>query len=829
MGRELHRIITPERFYEAHKMGFAHFQKSGKGAAIGQTLELPAIRKDGSEFPIDLSLAAIHLDNGWGAVGLARDITDRKNAEIELKASEEKYRNLMENISVGVTMINPAMEIVTMNKQMKEWNPNVTLSEIPVCYKSFNQPPREDICPYCPTVKTLKDGEIHKSVTSTPTPNGIMNFKVVSSPIKNNEGAVVAVIEFVEDITSEYRAEEMKNHLASIVENTDEAIIGETVDGTIISWNSGAKKLYGYTEEEVKGENISIIVPDAQKTKIEEIINNTKNGVKVERHETQRKTKEGDIVDVLLTVSPIKDTEGAIIGASSISHDISEKKKLERMKDEFISTVSHELRTPLTSLRGSLGLLVGGVMGVMEPEIQGLLEIAHNNTDRLVRLITDMLDLQKIESGRIQMRFGNTDLGELVFKSVEEMSAFANDNNVKIVSDIPKLSVVADPDRTIQVLDNLISNAVKFSPIDSEVHIYAEHLNGSVTLCVKDSGPGIPAEFEQRIFQKFQQADSSLTKQKGGTGLGLAICKAIVEGHGGKIWYESASGSGTTFKFTLETVKTTASSNECAASERGTFAKEKRLLLINDNEEFLHLLKSVLSRSGYLIDIANDALSAMKLAEENKPDTIILDVELPDRSGFDMLMQLKENENFRDVPVIILSAKGPKDYKHVLMPPVLDWLYKPVDMDRLFRALENSAGTDKTPTLLVIDDDIDLQKFLKVAFESKGICVKTASSGREGIEILKSVRPDLIILDIMMPNGDGFFVAGAMREKPELFQIPVVIYSAKELSAAEKEKLSLFKTEFYTKLKIPEDIFTNQIHQMVKSLVDYKNKTSLAR
>ena len=234
-----------------------------------------------------------------------------------------------------------------------------------------------------------------------------------------------------------------------------------------------------------------------------------------------------------------------------IVRDITERLVVDRMKDEFISMVSHELRTPLTSIRGSLGLLAGGVMGAFPEKAQHMAEIAVNNTDRLVRMINDILDVQRMESGKISMERTACDCADLMTQAAEVTGDMAREAGITLEVSPESVPVWADPDRIVQTLTNLLSNAMKFSPRSSTVSLAAQRQKEQVVFQVKDQGRGIPAEYLDRIFERFQQVDASDSREKGGTGLGLAICRSIVQQHGGRIWAESTVGEGSTFSLTL--------------------------------------------------------------------------------------------------------------------------------------------------------------------------------------------------------------------------------------------------------------------------------------
>lgn len=263
--------------------------------------------------------------------------------------------------------------------------------------------------------------------------------------------------------------------------------------------------------------------------------------------------KDGSRFPVLLSVTALRDKADMITGFLEVGIDITERKQVERMKNEFISLVSHELRTPLTSIRGALGLVSGGVLGDIPPEARAMIDIANEDTERLVRLINGILDVEKIEAGKMDFHKEQLDLVALVKQSIEKNRPFAMQSQVEFVfiSDVSEAKVRADADRIIQVLTNLISNAIKFSPAHGYIHLGIERRDSYYRVSIKDEGPGIPEEFRDRLFQKFAQADSSASRRSGGSGLGLSISKAIVEKHRGRIGVDSIPGAGATFYFEL--------------------------------------------------------------------------------------------------------------------------------------------------------------------------------------------------------------------------------------------------------------------------------------
>jgi signal transduction histidine kinase len=267
--------------------------------------------------------------------------------------------------------------------------------------------------------------------------------------------------------------------------------------------------------------------------------------------------KDGSRLTVALTLSPMHGDQGEVVGFVGVATDITARKAMDRMKDEFISIVSHELRTPLTGIRGSLGLLAGGVLGPVSPQAQRMLDIAVSNTDRLIRLVSDMLDLERMQSNRAELQKVRCDLGDLLQQATDVMRPQAERAGVGLDVDPLAVSVQVDPDRVVQVLTNLLSNAIKFSSAGTRVCVSAEPVGGGrVRVDVRDQGRGIPAEQLEHIFERFRQVDASDSRAKGGSGLGLAICRMIVEQHGGRIWAQSTPGQGSTLSFELPTAAT---------------------------------------------------------------------------------------------------------------------------------------------------------------------------------------------------------------------------------------------------------------------------------
>jgi PAS domain S-box-containing protein len=386
--------------------------------------------------------------------------------------------------------------------------------------------------------------------------DGVHTLLRVKFPIRDSAGEVKTIGTIGTDITARQRAEvalrESEERLRSIMDNSPLIIALKDAEGRYVTANKFSIEIFGLTEDEIIGKTAYDLFPKELADDIREEerkVFETRSAIEVE---TIMPTPNG--LRPFLTVKfPVLGASGNPIGIGLISTDITERKKLDRMKDEFVSMVSHELRTPLTSIKGSLGLVVGGALGALPNKAKEMVDIAHRNAERLINLVNDILDIEKLESGRIEFQIQSLDLSDLVREAVETNKGFAEEHGVKFVfADFaPKVVVRGDSNRLTQVVANLLSNGAKFSPENGEVEISVVSQYGVATVSVSDHGPGIPEDFREKIFERFSQADASNTRKKGGTGLGLSITKSIIESHGGAIGFDSEVGVGSTFFFTL--------------------------------------------------------------------------------------------------------------------------------------------------------------------------------------------------------------------------------------------------------------------------------------
>jgi signal transduction histidine kinase len=451
-----------------------------------------------------------------------------------------------------------------------------------------------------------------------------------------------------------------------------------------------------------------------------------------------------------------------------------ERKRLERLKDEFVSTVSHELRTPLTSISGSLGLLMGNAAGSLPKPMARLLAIAHTNSQRLVRLVNDILDIEKMQAGRVAFNFSRVEVGPLVAQAIEANRGFAEGYGVRIrLEDAGAAADVrADPDRLLQVVTNLLSNAIKFSPADNEVVVAIEKGTDIVRLTVRDHGPGIPVDFKPLIFEKFAQADAGDARQKGGTGLGLSIVKQIVDRLSGEVGFADAPGCGTIFHVQLPCWDHVAS----LAIDRDAKPNSGRLLLCEDDLDTALTLREQLRQVGFATDFAYSINDALARAMTTQYHAILVDIHLPDGDGVSLIVSLRALPQYRETSIIVISAdpsRGRDDLRSSKLN-VVDWLNKPVDFDRLVRLLAKPvvAEANRRPRILHVDEDNAVAHALSEIGD-----VVTVNSIEEAQRALKARDFDLAVLDVALAKGAGPDLLPDLRDSKGNV-IPVVVFSA---------------------------------------------------
>jgi signal transduction histidine kinase len=473
-----------------------------------------------------------------------------------------------------------------------------------------------------------------------------------------------------------------------------------------------------------------------------------------------------------------------------------ERKRLERLKDEFVSTVSHELRTPLTSISGSLGLLMGNAAGSLPKPMARLLAIAHTNSQRLVRLVDDILDIEKMQAGRMVFNFSRVEVRPLVAQAIAANRGFAEGYHVRVrLEDGPvRTDVRADPDRLLQVVTNLLSNAIKFSPAGHEVVVAIEKATDMVRLTVRDHGPGIPVDFKPLIFEKFAQADAGAARQKGGTGLGLSIVKQIVDRLSGEVGFGDAPGGGTIFHVQLPCWDHVAA----LAIDGDTTPAAARILFCEDDLDTALTVRQQLRQIGFATDFAYSVDDALKCAAAVQYRAILVDIYLPDGDGISLIVRLRELPQYRDTSIIVVSAdpsRGRDDSRSSKLN-VLDWLSKPVDLDRLIRLLAKplTHEVNRRPRILHVDQDNVVARALGEIGD-----VVSVGSIEEARRALRAGDFDLAVLDVALAKGGSSDLLPDLRDSKGNV-IPVVVFSANGVNLASDTQVQAALAKSHTSI-----------------------------
>jgi PAS domain S-box-containing protein len=512
--------------------------------------------------------------------------------------------------------------------------------------------------------------------------------------------------------------------LAAIVESADDAIVGKTLDGVITSWNRAAETMYGYTAAEAIGRHITLIIPRDRWAEEDEVLARIRRGERVDHFETVRVARDGRTIDVSLTMSPIIDSQGRIVGVSKIARDISERRRVEqeradllareqaaraeaealnRSKDQFLAVLSHELRTPMNAIYGWAQMLA---TGQLDPAVVARAsEAIVRNAGAQVQLIEDLLDVSRIITGNMRLDVQPVDLRLVIEAALDAVRPAANAKAVHLhtVLDPRAGPVIGAPDRLKQVVWNLLINAVKFTPKGGRVHVGLQRVNSHVEIVVADTGEGISADVLPYIFDRFRQGDSSSTRAHGGLGIGLALVRHLVELHGGTVRAESGGpGQGATFTVSLPVAivrseARTATPLPAAGGVQPGEAKPLtlrglKILVVDDDLDGLELAAMVLTSSGAEIKTCTSAAAAREILDDWTPDVLLTDLEMPGEDGFDLLKSVRGRSAGR-MPAVALTAYGrPEDRIRVLEAGFNLHVIKPVDPTELCLAVASVAG-----------------------------------------------------------------------------------------------------------------------------------------
>lgn len=642
--------------------------------------------------------------------------------------------------------------------------------------------------------------------------------------VRDASGMAVRMVGAMMDVTVHNEAQtaiaRLHRETNLILRSAADGLIGIDRDGHATFVNPAGAHILGYEPAELVGQSLDDVIntvredgserPWGECVRVETLDDGIeRNGTTIFR------TAKRSGVEVDYSLAPIRDDQERVTGAVMTFRDIGERRAVDRMKNEFVSTVSHELRTPLTSIRGALGLLVSGRLGEFPTKATRLLEIAASNTDRLVRLINDILDIEKMESGNVTMVKVPTDGADLVQQAVESMQQLAEQAGITLsVSAVPA-PVEVDRDRVLQTLTNLIGNAIKFSPSQSTIRVSVQPAEGAVVFRVSDQGRGIPPEKLEAVFERFQQVDASDSRDKGGSGLGLAICRSIVRQHGGEMSVQSQMGIGSEFTFTIPVTPTTVPD----ALPQGE--KPKKLVYVcDDDEDARDIMAALLRGHGYRVDVFSHGAVLVNAARQERPDLILLDIFMPAMNGWEVLSRIESDPETAGIPVVFVSLLSPEESSSPDLEPV-GWVQKPLEEHRLIQTITLAmANPGLTRKILIVEDDADLAQVIASSFERLGLEVVIASDGQQAIELAAKFVPAIVILDLLLPEVDGFGVIDSVKDRDLWRAVPLIVYSANEVTPSQQDRLRLGPTEFLIKSRIGPEEFEKRVIDLLARITE---------
>lgn len=727
----------------------------------------------------------------------------RKEALVEQERTMQKLQSILNNMIDSVIMIdrdgtvveyNPAAERMFLYHRDEVIGKNIKLL-MPEPYHSEHDG-------YLSRYHATQEAHIigkGREVVGQRKNGQVFFLELAVSEMRNGDD--IFFVGTLHDLTERKRhqqeLQESEQRFRTLAEAAFEAIVIHN-NGTIIEANKAATELFQYRYDELIQSNIFDLIQDSQK----HIVAQKTLRLSEEPYETTCVRKDGTFFDVEVQARYVP-YQGGMFRVAAI-RDISERKKIERLKNEFVSTVSHELRTPLTSILGSLGLIVGGALGELPEKARNMIDIAHKNSQRLVLLINDLLDIQRIESGKMAFTFGKVGITVLIDTALKGIEAYAKQFDITVEPEIPAIdiSVYGDSNRLIQVLNNFLSNAIKFSPKGETVTLRVQQKNDTVRISVIDNGPGIPDEFRKTIFQRFAQADSSATRKSGGTGLGLSIAKAIVEKHGGNVGFDSVLGGGSTFWFDLKVYQ---QREERTAQTQSTH----RILLCDYEPDHSIIAQQALEPLGLALDIAYSADEALRFLVEHNYLLIITDASLKDSGGKPFLASLPEV--CPTPPPVLLYGTDSYSFEMSDKLTIVDFLHKPVEPRYLFSAVMRAAKVAgvHVPVILHVEDDPDNRIIVQQALSGFAHIVPAVNLA-QGVELLAQQHFDLIILDIGLPDAPGTDLLGNLARTGKK-HIPVILYTALDIAATMQGSVA----KVLVKSKSTTADLVNAVHELL--------------
>jgi PAS domain S-box-containing protein len=570
-------------------------------------------------------------------------------------------------------------------------------------YGPDGKPLPHDQCPMAVSLRERRAVRGVEAIAERPDGSRIW-FEPYPIPLFDAAGNLTGGINMLVDITERKKVQAASAFLAAIVETSDDAIITKNLDGVITSWNKSAERIFGYTAAEAVGRPVTILIPPTRQHEEPEILSRLRRGEHVDHFETIRLRKDGTPLDISLTISPVKDDKGRIVGVSKIARDITERKRAEQAlleadqrKNEFIATLAHELRNPLAPIRNSLHIL--RIAGAEDPATQRIHEIMERQVNHMSRLVDDLLDVARITSGKISLRPEPVEVAAIVRGAVELSKPMIDAGSHRLATTLPAapLTVEGDQVRLTQVVTNLLNNAAKYMEPGGQIWLTVTSGEGEVAICVRDTGIGIAPEVLPRVFQMFAQGERDAKHAQGGLGVGLALAKRLGEMHGGQIEGLSPGlRQGSEFIIRLPLAKqqlAPATDTNPLSRETERARQLSRILIVDDNRDAATSLCMLLRMLGNDVQTANDGPAALELVDSYAPTVVLLDIGMPGMDGYEVVRRARQLPACKDTVFIALTGWGQEEDRRRTREAGFDHhLLKPVNIGALKVLLTEVQG-----------------------------------------------------------------------------------------------------------------------------------------